>query len=145
MNSSNEVNTMATVTVDPMGKVGLPEDIFQTSHIQPGAELVVFAEVGKITLIDREQVLRERMKAVDDEMRARLRQALEAGGEASFFAGLPLKEYLALSEEEDKALWNRLLKEAEREVKIIEHEIPPHFRPAGQRHGARGPARHRSR
>jgi len=132
MYEAKEVNTMMTVTVDPMGKVGLPDDILQTSHIQPGTELVVIAEAGKITLIDRQGLakrdLRERMQAVDGEMRARLRHALEEGGEESFFAGLSLKKYLALSEEEEKALWTRLLKEAEREVKIVEHDIPPHFR-----------------
>lgn len=144
-----EVNTMTTVTVDQMGKIGLPDDILQTSHIQPGTELVIIAEAGKITLIDRQVLakgdLRERMQAVDGEMRARLRQAIKEGGEASFFAGLSLKEYLALKEEEEKALWDRLFHEAEQEVKLVERDIPPHFRPAGQRHSARGTSRHRSR
>jgi hypothetical protein len=58
-----------------------------------------------------------------------LRKTLEERGEESFFAGLNLSEYLALSEEEEKALWEHLLKEAEREVKTVEQEIPPHFRP----------------
>ena len=65
---------MTTVTVDSTGKVGLPEDILQASHIQPGTELIVIAEAGKITLMDRKQVLRERMKVVDHRMRARLRE-----------------------------------------------------------------------
>ena len=141
---------MNTVTVDKTGKVELPNDIWQTSHIKPGTELVVIAVSGKITLMDRKQVslrslsLQERMKTVDHEMRARLRKALEEGGEESFFAGLNLSEYLALSEDEEKTLWEHLLKEAEREVKTVEQEIPPHFRPAGQRYGTRNASRRRS-
>jgi hypothetical protein len=124
---------MTTVIVDPTGKVGLPEDILQASHLQPGTEIIVIAEAGKITLMDRKQVLRERMKVVDHEMRSRLREALQMGGQEAF-AGLSLDEYLALSAEEDKALWDRLSQAAEREVKVIEQDIPPHFRPAGQGH-----------
>ena len=139
------MHTATTVTVDTTGKVGLPADVLQASHIQPGAELVVRAEVGKIILMDRKQVLGERMKTVDRKLRVRLRKALTAGGQTSFFAGLSLDEYLALSVEEEKILWDRLSHEAEREVKVIEQDIPPHFRPAGQRHGARGTTRHRSR
>jgi bifunctional DNA-binding transcriptional regulator/antitoxin component of YhaV-PrlF toxin-antitoxin module len=130
------VKIVRTVTVDPTGKVGLPEDILRASCIQPGTELVVIAAAGKITLMDRQQVLRERMKTVDRKMRARLRQVLQEGGQASFFAGLSVDEYLALSEEEEKALWERLAQEAEREMQPVEQDIPPHFRPAGQRHGA---------
>lgn len=139
------MHTATTVTVDTTGKVGLPADVLHASHIQPGTELVVRAEVGKIILMDRKQALGERMKTVDRELRARLRKALKAGGQTSFFAGLSLDEYLALSVEEEKSLWDRLSHEAEREVKVIERDIPPHFRPAGQGHGARGTTRHRSR
>jgi bifunctional DNA-binding transcriptional regulator/antitoxin component of YhaV-PrlF toxin-antitoxin module len=139
------MHTATTVTVDPTGKVELPADVLQASHIQPGTELVVRAEVGKIILMDRKQVLGERMKTVDRKLRVRLHKALKAGGQTSFFAGLSLDEYLALSVEEEKSLWDRLSHEAEREVKVIERDIPPHFRPAGQRHGARGATRHRSR
>jgi hypothetical protein len=74
------------------------------------------------------------MKVVDHGMRTRLREALQTGGQEAFFAGLSLDEYLALSAEEDKALWDRLSQAAEREVKVIEQNIPPHFRPAGQGH-----------
>jgi hypothetical protein len=136
---------MTTVIVDPTGKVGLPEDILQASHIQPGTELIVIAEAGKITLMDRKQVLRERMKVVDHEMRTRLHEALQTGGQEAFFAGLSLDEYLALSAEEDKALWDRLSQAAAREVKVIERDIPPHFRPAGQGHSTRGITRRRAR
>jgi len=122
---------MTTVIVDLTGNVGLPEDILQASHIQPGTELIVVAEAGKITLMDRKQVLRERMKTVEHRMRARLCKALQTGGQEAFFAGLSLDEYLALSAEEDKALWDRLSQAAAREVKVIERDIPPHFRPAG--------------
>jgi bifunctional DNA-binding transcriptional regulator/antitoxin component of YhaV-PrlF toxin-antitoxin module len=139
------MHTAMTVTVDPTGKVGLPAEVLQASHIHPGMELVVIAEVGKIILMDRKQALSERMKTVDRELRARLRKALKAGGQTSFFAGLSLDEYLALSVEEEKILWDSLSHEAEQEVKVIERDIPPHFRPAGQGHSARGTTRHRSR
>ena len=140
-----EVNAMTTVTVDENGKIGLPEEVLKQSHIKPGMELIVVADAGKITLLNRQQALRERMKKVDQEIRARLREALQAGGRESFFAGLNLDEYLALSEEEERALWDRLYQEAEAEVEPVEQEIPSHFRPAGQRHGARSPARRPAR
>ena len=49
------------------------------------------------------------------------------------FAGLSLDEYLALSEEEDKTLWDRLFKEAGQELKIREQDIPTDFVPARQK------------
>jgi len=56
----------------------------------------------------------------------------QAGKDASF-AGLSLDEYLGLSEEEEAALWDRLFKEAEQELTIREHDIPPDFVPARQK------------
>jgi hypothetical protein len=44
-----------------------------------------------------------------------------------------LDEYLALSEEADNALWDRLFKEAERELKTREQDIPANFMPARQK------------
>ena len=81
--------------------------------------------------MDRKQALGERMKVVDGKLRTRLRKALQTGGQTAFFAGLSLDEYLALSVEEENVLWEHLSQEAEREVKVIERDIPPHFRPAG--------------
>lgn len=69
------------------------------------------------------------MEMVDREMRERLCQALEEGGRESFFAGLSLDAYLALSEEEEKDLWDRLAKEAFHEVQLVARESPSHFRP----------------
>jgi bifunctional DNA-binding transcriptional regulator/antitoxin component of YhaV-PrlF toxin-antitoxin module len=134
---------MITVTIDKAGKIALPKEVLEESHIKPETEVVVVVASGKITLLDRKQALRERMEVVDREMRERLRQALEAGGHESFFAGLSLDAYLTLSEEEEKALWDRLAKEASREVQPVEREIPSHFRPAGQERRTGGtPRRH---
>ena len=54
-------------------------------------------------------------------------------GRDAVFAGLSLSEYLALSEEEEIGLWDRLFKEAEQELTIREHDIPPDFVPARQK------------
>lgn len=136
---------MATVTVDKSGKLDLPERILKDSHIKPGTKLVATASNGKIIIMDPQRVLREKMKQIDLDARARLRKAIAEGGDQSFFAGLSHAEYLALSEEEDKALWDRLAEQAEREVKVVEQAIPPHFRPAGQKRGARSTSRRRPR
>jgi bifunctional DNA-binding transcriptional regulator/antitoxin component of YhaV-PrlF toxin-antitoxin module len=123
---------MEAVILGKAGQVSLPRDILKASRIKAGAKLSVVARAGQIILSDRTQ-LRSRMDEIDQEMRAHLRETLARGGTYSFFGGLTLEEYLALSEEEDKALWDQLNEEAEREVKSVEREIPPHFVPAGQR------------
>lgn len=136
---------MATVTVDKSGKLDLPEGILKDSHIKPGTKLVVTASNGKITIMDPQQVLRQKMKRVDLDARARLRKAISPRRDQPFFSGLSRDAYLALSDEEDKALWDRLAEQAEQEVKVVEQDIPPHFRPAGQKHSARGTSRCRPR
>ncbi len=66
-------------------------------------------------------------------MQASLGKALGQAGQDAIFAGLSLDEYLALSEAEEIALWDRLCKEAEQELTIREHDIPPDFVPARQK------------
>ncbi len=63
-------------------------------------------------------------------MQDALRTSLAREGKDAVFAGLSLDKYLALSEEEDNALWDRLFKEAEQELKIPEQDIPGDFVPA---------------
>jgi len=61
-------------------------------------------------------------------MQDALRTSLAHAGKDAVFAGLSLDdEYLALSEEEDTALWDRLFKEAEQELKIRAQDIPAHY------------------
>ena len=139
------VSVVTTVIVDKSGRLDLPQEVLEASRIRPGTELVVIAEAGRLTLVDRQQLLSDRARALDEETQARLRDVLQQRGTEPFFAGLSLDEYLALSDEDDKALWDRLHQEAEREVKDVEIDIPPHFRPAGQGNGPRGAARRRSR
>lgn len=100
---------------------------------------------GKITLLNRKQALRERMKVVNREMCERSGRALEEGGRESSLAGLSLDAYLALSEEEEKALWDRLAQEAFHEVQLVEQEIPSHFRPAAPERLTGGTPRRRPR
>lgn len=128
---------MRTVVIRETGEVVLPRETLEESHITAGTELVVMTRAGQILLLDRQQI-RRRMEELGQKMREGLRMALRRGGKDSFFAGLSLDEYLALSEGEDKALWERLFREAERELKVSEQDIPPHFVPAQQKRGKRG-------
>jgi AbrB family looped-hinge helix DNA binding protein len=126
---------MTTVTVDKTGKVSLPKEVLEESHIKSGTELVVLIETGKIVIFDPRQT-RQRMAAVDQRIQERLYQSLEAAPEAPFFGGLTLKEYLSLSEEEEKKLWDKLSNEAEQELRHVkELDAPAHFVSAGQRGG----------
>lgn len=135
---------MTTVTVDKTGKVGLPKEVLLESRIEPGTELLVLVEAGKVVLLDRQNV-RERMAAVDKHIKERLHRSLSSAPDAPFFGGLTLKEYLALSDSEENALWERLSAEAEKELQHVQEiDVPAHFVPAGQVRSARIPARRRS-
>lgn len=132
---------MTTVTIDKMGKVGLSKEILLESCIKPGTELLVLVEAGKVVLLDRQNV-RERVAALEKNIRERLHRSLSSAPDAPFFGGLTLKEYLALSDEEENALWERLSAEAEKELRNVkEIDVPSHFVPAGQGRNARVPAR----
>jgi len=87
---------------------------------------------GQILLLDRTQV-RRRMEEIGQRMQEGLLTALGQAGKDAVFAGLSLEEYLALSDAEDAALWERLFQEAERELKIREQDIPADFVPARQK------------
>lgn len=132
---------MTTVTVDKQGKVGLPEDVLKESHIQPGSQLVVLAHEGKIVLLDKER-FRQQVEQPAQEVLAQFRRSIASAPQAPFLGGLTFEEYAALSEEEETALWERLSAEAEKELRHVkESDVPAHFRPAGQKRGARNPAR----
>ena len=122
---------MVTVTVDESGQIDLPGAVLKESDIKPGTRLLVLTGEGRITLIDRER-LQQLASGPMQQILAQLRRSLASDPEAPFFGGLTFEEYAALSEEEEQALWNRLSAEAHRKVKVVEQEIPPHFRPAGQ-------------
>jgi len=126
------VNVVRTVVIQEAGEVVLPRETLEESHITIGTELVVVAHAGQILLLDREQI-RRRVEEIRQQMQDALRTSLARAGKDAVFAGLSLDEYLALSEEEDNALWDRLFKEAEQELKIREQEIPAGFVPARQK------------
>lgn len=121
-----------TVVIQEAGEVVLPRETLEESHITIGTELVVVAHAGQILLLDREQI-RRRVEEIGQQMQEVLRTSLAHAGKDAVFAGLSLDEYLALSEEEDNALWDRLFKEAEQELKIREQQIPAGFVPARQK------------
>ncbi len=85
-----------------------------------------------VAALDRAQV-RRRVEEIGQGMQASLSKALGQVGKGAIFAGLSLDAYLALSEAEETALWDRLFKEAEQELTIREHDIPPDFVPARQK------------
>lgn len=123
---------MKTIIIRETRGLVLPPEILEESQITAGTELVVISRAGQILLLDRKQV-RRRMEEIGQRMREGLCKAIGRGGKDSLFAGLSLDEYLALSEEEDKALWDRLFREAELEIKISEQDIPSNFVPAKQK------------
>jgi bifunctional DNA-binding transcriptional regulator/antitoxin component of YhaV-PrlF toxin-antitoxin module len=120
-----------SVTIDESGQIDLPEAILKESQIKPGSTAVVLTGEERITLIDKER-LRQVASGPIQQILAQLQRSLVRDPEAPYFGGLTFEEYAALSEEEQQALWNRLAAEAHRTVKLVEQEIPPHFRPAGQ-------------
>jgi hypothetical protein len=129
-----------TVVIRETGELVLPREALEESHITAGTELVVMARAGQILLLDREQ-MRRRLEEVGQQMRAGLCTSIERASKDAVFAGLSLDEYLALSEEEDKALWDRLFKKTQQELKIREQDIPADFVPARQKRRERNPPR----
>ena len=123
---------MRTVVIRETGELVLPRETLEESQITAGTALVVIARAGQILLLDRAQV-RRRVEKIGQEIQASLDKALGQAGKDAIFAGLSLDEYLALSEAEEVALWDRLFKEAEQELTIREHDIPPDFVPARQK------------
>ena len=123
---------MRTVVIRETGELVLPRETLEKSQITAGTALVVIARAGQILLLDRAQV-RRRMEEIGQGMQQSLGKALGQAGKDAIFAGLSLDEYLGLSEEEEVALWDRLCKEAEQELNIREHDIPPDFVPARQK------------
>ncbi len=123
---------MRTVVIRETGELVLPRETLEESQITAGTALVVIARAGQILLLDRAQV-RRRVEKIGQEMQASLDKALGQASKDAIFAGLRLDEYLALSEAEEVALWDQLFKEAEQELTIREHDIPPDFVPARQK------------
>ena len=123
---------MRTVVIRETGELVLPRETLEKSQITAGTALVVVARAGQILLLYRAQV-RRRVEEVGQEMQESLGKALRQAGKDAIFAGLSLDAYLELSEEEELALWERLFKEAEQELTIREHDIPPDFVPARQK------------
>ena len=129
-----------TVVIQETGELVLPREALEESHITAGTELVVIARAGQILLLDREQ-MRRRLEEIGQQMREGLRTSIERASKDAVFAGLSLDEYLALSEEEDKALWDRLFKKTEQEMKIREQDIPAGFVSARQKRREGNPPR----
>ena len=129
-----------TVVIRETGELVLPREALEESHITAGTELVVMARAGQILLLDRAQ-MRRRLEEIRQQMREGLRTSLMRARKDAVFAGLSLDAYLALSEEEDKTLWNRLFKEAEQELKSRERDIPADFVPARQKRREGNPPR----
>jgi len=123
---------MRTVVIRETGELVIPRETLEESHITAGTALVVIARAGQILLLDRAQV-RRRVGEIGLEMQESLGKALRQAGKDAIFAGLSTDEYLELSEEEEVALWDRLIKEAEQELNLREHDIPSDFVPARQK------------
>jgi bifunctional DNA-binding transcriptional regulator/antitoxin component of YhaV-PrlF toxin-antitoxin module len=123
---------LKTVTVDSSGSVGLPTEVLQESGIQPGSSVVVLAQEGRIVLLDQKW-FQERVEKPMQAMLTEFRRAIGDDLGAPFSAGLTVEEYAALSDEAEQALWDQLTANAEKQVDTAERDIPPHFRPAGQK------------
>jgi hypothetical protein len=127
------MNVVRTVVIRETGALVLSRETLEESRIPAGTELVVMARVGHILLLDRAQ-RRRRLVDIGQQRRQGLRTSLSRVGKDAIFAGLSLDAYLALSEEEEKALWDRLFKAAEQELKVRERDSPADFVPARQKH-----------
>ena len=123
---------MRTVVIRETGELVLPRETLEESQITAGTALVVIVRAGQILLLDRAQI-RRRVEEIGQGMQASLGKALGEVGKDAIFAGLSLDAYLAFSEAEEVALWDRLFKEAEQELTIREHDIPSDFVPARQK------------
>src|SRR5947209_18737155 len=123
---------MTTVTLDATGSIDLPEGVLKESRLQPGSQLVVLAQEGRILLVDRAR-FQQQVEEPVQEMVAQFRRSLARHPQRPFFGGLTFEEYAALPEDAEQELWDRLSAEAEGKVKGTEQDIPPHFRPAGQK------------
>jgi len=122
---------VAIVTIDEAGQVDLPAGVLEESHIRPGSSVLVVTGEGRITLVDKERLVQQ-LSGPMRQLLAQLQRSLARDPQEPLFGGLTAEQYAALSDEEEKALWDRLSAEAHREVNPVEQEIPPHFRPAGQ-------------
>jgi hypothetical protein len=129
-----------TVVIRETGELVLPRETLEESRMVAGTELVVMACAGQILLLDRVQG-RCRLEDIGQQMQEGLRISLARVGRDEVFASLSLGEYLALSEEEDTALWDGLFKAAEQELKIREQDIPADFVPARQKRRSGSPPR----
>jgi hypothetical protein len=109
---------MATVLIDESGQIELPGAVLVESRIQPGASLLVLTGEGRITLVDKER-LRQRLSEPMRQIMSQLQRSLAEDSQAPFFGGLTP----ALSDEEERALWDRLSAEAHRQVKPVERDI----------------------
>ncbi len=122
---------MEIVTIDESGQIDLPVAILEESRIPSGSPLLVLTGEGRITLVDKERLM-QRLSGPMRQVLAQLQRTLARDSKEPFFGGLTVEEYAALSEEEEQALWDRLSAEAHHKVKLVEQDIPPHYRPAGQ-------------
>jgi len=123
---------LKTVMIEPGGAIDLPPEALRESGLRPGSAVVVLAQQGRIVLLDQER-WRERAGKPMEELLAQFRDFLARNPQAPFFGGLSAEEYGTLTDEAEEELWARLTAEAEKQVKSAEREIPPHFRPSGQK------------
>jgi hypothetical protein len=112
-----------TVVIRETGELVLPRETLEESDITAGTELVVMARAGQILSLDLAQVHR-RLEEIGRQIQEGLRTSLACVGRDAVFAGLSLDEYLALSDDAEKILWDGLFKEAEQELKLREQDIP---------------------
>lgn len=122
---------MTTLTISEDGAISLPDDVLQEKEFSPGAQVVMLKSKGRVTFVARER-FEQLVEQPLQEWMAELGRSLAEHPERPYFGGLSIEEYGSLSEEEDKALWDRLGKEAEQQVKSGERDVPAHYRPAGQ-------------
>ena len=120
-----------TVVIQETGEVVLPRKTLEASPITAGIELVVVAGADSAARPKADTSSNKGDRATDA---GRIAFLLGAFGQGGCLHWPQSGRYLALSEEEDTALWDRLVKETEQELKIREQNIPADFVPARQKH-----------
>jgi hypothetical protein len=115
LSTKGDTQPQIKLSVDADGKITLSKQLLEQIGVTTESEFLVKEVSGTIVLIPMVH-----WKPLVESFKQKIENRFkEAGikGDEPFFASLTVDEYAALSEEEEKALWEKLYAEASRKVK----------------------------
>jgi len=127
LSTKSDTQPQIKLSVDADGKITLPKQLFEQIGMTTESEFLVKEVLGTIVLIPMVH-----WKPLAESFKQKIENRIkESGikGDEPFFASLTVDEYAALSEEEEKSLWEKLYVEASRKVKYEEVEVGEDFIP----------------